>query len=183
MNLVDFVENSDDLNFGGTEAVFYYTTAERLKADAKTKAEMSLPATPGHTNIVGEQYVFKDAADFWKKIKVIVGTGDLESKLTFKDATTKGEHPLKFKLKGYSANEKEFAELIAANASQMIILVPDINGVVHQHGLKRLPLLAKSASGGTGGDFRGMAYEFEGLGRMPRTVDPTIFASLKLTAA
>jgi hypothetical protein len=183
MNLVDFIENVDDLNFSGTESVFYYTTADRLKVDAKTKAELSQPASPGYTNIVGEQYAFKDATEYWRKIKVITMTGDLETKLTFKDGTTKGEHPLKFKLRGFGPMEKEFAELVAANANNLILLIPDVNGVVHQYGLKRLPLLAKSASGGTGGDFRGMSYELEAFGRMPRTVDPTIFATLKLTAA
>ncbi len=170
--------SGDELNIAGIEVDIYFTCADELAADPKSKNKLSTPITTvGASNEVGEAYSFVGAPvgeGFFRKMRVIADTGMIDTKGTTKDGTTKIENKLKFKLKGFGKVEKEFAEKVSACCG-LVLLVSDKSGVTHEMGRKSSPATVMSFTGGTGGDFRGFDYEIDANGRTPRTIDLVAF--------
>lgn len=179
MALVNFTPDCDSLNVGGVEVDVYYTCVDELAADPKSTAEVKKMMTPaqvpavGDENRIGENYSFAGAGagkGYWRKMTVISDTGMIETNGTRKEDTVKIENNFKFKLKGFGAVEKEFAERVAACCGMSYIIV-DKNGVAHELGRKSAPATLNTFKGGTGGDFRGFEYDIMQNGKTPRTLD------------
>jgi hypothetical protein len=170
-DLTNFVPQ-DGFNFGGTEVMVYVTNASEIKSEPKSKAQVVNTNTAlGDTNIIAEKYDFTGAPagkGYFRGMRVISDTGEIHTDLTVKDATNKIKNTFKFKLKGFSAAEKEFAELLAGS-SGLVLLIEDRNGVIHEFGRKKMPATVLSAKGGAGNEFRGFEYELEYMGRVVRT--------------
>lgn len=181
MALTNFMPDcsGDTLNIGGIEVDIYFTCADELANDPKSKDKLSVPVTTlGASNEVGEAYSFAGAPageGYFRKMRVIADTGMVDTKGTVKDGTTKIESKLKFKLKGFGKVEKEFSERVSACCG-LVFLVTDKSGITHEVGRKASPATVASFTGGTGGDFRGFDYEIDANGRTPRTIDLVVFA-------
>jgi hypothetical protein len=178
--LTDFMPDcsGDTLNIAGVEVDVYFTCADEIATDPKSKSEMpGALKVNGDTNRIGENYSFAGAKvgeGFFRKMRVISDTGEIATNGTVKDGTTKIDNDFKFKLKGFGPVEKEFAERVSACCG-LVLLVTDKSGVTHEFGRRRNPAMIKSFKGGTGGDFRGFEYELMANGRTPRTFDLASF--------
>lgn len=176
--LSNYMPVCDDVNIAGVEVDVYFTCADELANDPKSKNKLAVPiTTAGATNEIGEAYSFTGAptgGGYWRKMRVITNSGEIETKGSVKDQTTKVESKFKFKLKGFGSIEKEFAEKVSACCG-LVVLVTDLSGVTHEFGRRSSPAVVSSFSGGTGGDFRGINYEMDAMGRVPRTIDLVAF--------
>jgi hypothetical protein len=176
--LNNYMPECDDLNIAGVEVDVYFTCADELANDPKSKNKLATPiTTAGASNQIGEVHTFLTTpvgAGYFRKMRVITNTGEIDTKGSIKDGTTKIDNKFKFKLKGFGAVEKEFAEKVSACCG-MVLLITDLSGVTHEFGRRSTPAVVASFTGGTGGDFRGFSYELDYMGRTPRTIDLVAF--------
>ena len=176
--LNNYMPECDDLNIAGVEVDMWFTCADELASDPRSKNKLPVPiTTAGASNQIGEAYSFTGAptgGGYWRKMRVITNTGEIETKGTVKDGTTKIDNKLKFKLKGFGPVEKEFAEKVSACCG-MVLNITDLSGVTHEFGRRSTPAIVGSFTGGTGGDFRGFMYELDYMGRTPHTIDLVAF--------
>lgn len=171
-SLKSFVPTFDTINYGGTETDIYFAPVDEIANNPKSAFEMTPSVTSaGARNTVGEAYTFvttPTGTGYFRKMSIIPDTGDIAMNGSMKDQTVKAENTFKFKIKGFGAVEKEFAELLIA-AAGFVFLIPDKTGVLHEIGRKTRPATFSKFAGGTGGDFRGIDFELMYNGGMVRT--------------
>jgi hypothetical protein len=147
----------------GTKLRAYFTLKDELAGWPETKEEGGGTAQ-GDSKILDEPFDFTGAPvgkGFWRQLDILVDTGAVRDTLEGEIGGQGFVNRFDFFVLGAGAPQREFADLVTANAGCLIFMVQDKAGNHLVLGNLDNPVFVESAEGGTGtqnGDRVGFQY-------------------------
>lgn len=147
----------------GTKLRAYFTLKDELTGWPQTAEELG-GTDQGDSKILNEPFDFTGAAvgfGFWRQLDILVDTGQEIDTLEGEIGGQGYVQRLNFFVLGAGAPQREFADLLAANAGCLIFMIQDKPGNYLVIGDPDNPVYIEAAEGGTGtqtGDRVGYQY-------------------------